>query len=106
MIGKKIGTYTEIFTAESQVNGYAIKAIFEKDEMQGGGSTKLTEKNVKETIHFIMPSDINAITIQYEQGKLVVNFSVYETGKEVGIMSTKATFAIDLETQDVYNSQY
>ena len=108
MIGKKIGTYTDFFTDESPVNGYVIKAIFEKEKMKGGGSTKLSREDVENTVKVEFKEKVNAIMIQYSQDKLVVRFSEHLEKKtdEVGILKNIATFAIDVDTLDVYSSEY
>lgn len=108
MIGKKIGTYTDFFTDESPVNGYMVKVIFERGKLKGGGSVNLTSEDLEAILKIKLRYDVNSILIQYDQGKLVVNFSVYhDDGKsEIATSTTRATFAIDIDTLDVYDSQY
>jgi hypothetical protein len=107
-IGKKIGTYTELFP-RSTLDRYLMMGAI-GDQFQGG-STNLTKSDLEE--FGIKPEkDINTVMIQTKGDQFVIQFGQHTKTKPDpksklgGFINTKITFAVDLKTFDVYNSEY
>ena len=107
-VGNKLGTYTEMFP-RSDLDRYLIMGAI-GDQFQGG-STNLTQSDLKE--FGIKPDpDINTVMIQTKGNQFLIQFGKYTKTKPDpktklgGFINTKITFAVDLKTFDVYDSEY
>jgi hypothetical protein len=73
------------------------------------GSTSLTQEDLKELGGIKPSSNIQTITIMPKNNHLVIQYGTFKKTKDPklsGIINTKATFAVDLKTLDVYDSEY
>jgi hypothetical protein len=107
-IGKKIGTFTKLFPPTSLISKILLRTVL-GEEMQAG-STDLTKEDLKELGGVDPSSGLNAITIHPKNDQLLIQFGHFVKSKTDakigGVIATKATFAVDLKTLDVYNSEY
>lgn len=112
MIGKKIGTFTEIFGTHGQIPRFFLQTIFEGKDFETKGSTTLTKQDLKKLLpNMEIKKPLQVVQIQYNQNKFVVSFGEFHESKArdskfAGFINTKLTFATDLKTFNVYDSEY
>jgi hypothetical protein len=112
MLRKKIGTFTQIFGTQGQIPKFLLQTIFENKDFEPKGSTTLTEKDLKELLpNMEIKKHLQVIQIKYSQNNFVVSFgemrkSKGDSGRFVGFIKTILTFATDLKTFDVYDTEY
>jgi hypothetical protein len=107
-IGKKIGTFTKLFPPTSLISKILLRTVL-GEEMQVG-STDLTKEDLKALGGVDPNSGFNTITIHPKNNQLLIQFGTFTKSKNDdkigGFINTKITFALDLKTLDVYNSEY
>lgn len=114
MAYKKLGTYKEIFGVKNVLTNFLIMAIFDRNNFESAITSNLTDKNIKELFPKypkLIRQNLNTILISFKRNKLVIQLGITkelskQSSKIKNYIVTKYTFAIDLETLNVYNSEY
>ena len=111
MIGKKIGTFNQIFKPFSDILKMMVMAVFEKEDFQALAGKDVPKEYWEKMFQIKVSGEINSISVQYSQNKLVVKLNVFREPKKpdaklAGAMFTINAFVIDLKTLNVYSSEY
>jgi hypothetical protein len=113
MIGKKIGVFSDFFHISPPLTKWIVMAALQDEQFVKGGGYGGDIDDDGIDFYKKKLGDMNHIIVTMARGKLIVQLGIKKPLNNANpedpikhFINTKITYAIDMSTLDVYNSQY